>query len=134
MVPSSYVKHFEGIPEEWHEVYEVGCDDKRRIKLFLRCKYPGCSSVFNKSCNLRDHFRKHTAQRPYKCELCPKSFTQSGNLGRHYKNIHKINRVVVALKHSPKIISKDTDAEKREDRKRDNSTHNTASVKDEELL
>ena len=42
--------------------------------------------------------------------------------------------MVVALKHSPKIISKDTDADKKEDRKCDNSTHNTASVKDEELI
>ena len=67
------------------------------MKLYFRCKYKGCHAVFSKSCNLRDHFRKHTSDRPFKCEICAKTFTQSGNLGRHYKNLHKIDRRVAKV-------------------------------------
>lgn len=56
----------------------------------FECLHPGCGSVFKKSCNLRDHFRKHTGARPFSCSVCHKEFTQSGNLGRHLKNVHNI--------------------------------------------
>ena len=81
-------KQFAGIPSEWHETIRVHNKETKRIKLYFRCKYEGCGSVFRKSCNLRDHFRKHTSARPFKCEVCSKFFTQSGNLGRHLKNVH----------------------------------------------
>jgi hypothetical protein len=54
------IKHFEGIPNEWHETIKVWNRETKRTKLYFRCKYTGCESVFRKSCNLRDHFRKHT--------------------------------------------------------------------------
>jgi hypothetical protein len=79
---------FKGIPDEWHETIKVRNPDTRRVKLYFKCMYPDCGSVFKKSCNLRDHFRKHTGQRPFKCSFCHKHFTQSGNLGRHLKNVH----------------------------------------------
>ena len=51
---------FAGVPAEWHETIKERNQKTQRVKLFFRCKYPGCNSVFKKSCNLRDHFRKHT--------------------------------------------------------------------------
>ena len=83
---------FKGIPKEWHETIQVKHKVTQRVKLYFKCMYSGCKSVFKKSCNLRDHFRKHTGQRPYNCPMCHKTFTQSGNLGRHLKNVHKVPR------------------------------------------
>ena len=99
-----YIKEFDGIPSEWHETIKVKNQNTKRTKLYFRCRYEGCDSVFRKSCNLRDHFRKHTAQRPYQCEVCKKNFTQSGNLGRHLKNVHSISRAVPKLEASTKFL------------------------------
>ena len=53
-------KTFVGIPAEWHQTIKVRNPQTQRIKLYFKCMYPKCGSVFKKSCNLRDHFRKHT--------------------------------------------------------------------------
>jgi len=87
-------KNYEGIPSEWHETLKIENSQTKRAKLFFRCKFEGCGSIFRKSCNLRDHFRKHTMLRPFQCDICNKNFTQSGNLGRHLKNVHLISRAV----------------------------------------
>ena len=85
-------KKFDGIPVEWHQTIKVYNRETKRAKLYFQCKFAGCDSIFRKSCNLRDHFRKHTATRPFLCDICNKQFTQSGNLGRHLKNVHGQNR------------------------------------------
>lgn len=63
-------KTFEGVPKQWHQTIRVRNPETSRVKLYFKCKYPGCGSVFKKSCNLRDHFRKHTGLRPFKCPYC----------------------------------------------------------------
>lgn len=85
-------KTFTGVPKDWHETIQVRNVVTQRVKLYFKCKHEGCKSVFKKSCNLRDHFRKHTGQRPFTCAMCKKTFTQSGNLGRHLKNVHHVPR------------------------------------------
>jgi len=85
-------KTFRDIPKDWHETIQVRNLKTERVKLYFKCRHSGCKSVFKKSCNLLDHFRKHTGQRPYVCAICKKNFTQSGNLGRHLKNVHKVSR------------------------------------------
>ena len=68
-------KTFEGIPKQWHQTIRVKNPETQRVKLYFKCRYPNCGSVFKKSCNLRDHFRKHTGMRPFKCPFCHKTFT-----------------------------------------------------------
>ena len=106
---ASLVKNFDGIPQEWHDIVKVFSDDGKRSKQYFRCKYTSCMAIFSKSCNLRDHFRKHTNQRPYQCDICDKNFTQSGNLGRHYTNVHKVKREAPTLKYKAQFLITKTD-------------------------
>ena len=41
--------------------------------------------IFSKKCVLRDHQMAHKREKPYKCEICEKTFTQRGNLKTHQK-------------------------------------------------
>ena len=104
-------KTFLGIPNHWHQTIKVRNRDTMRVKLYFKCRHSGCGSIFKKSCNLRDHFRKHTGQRPFTCPKCKKTFTQSGNLGRHLKNVHSVPKENISLlKKQSKLISADNEA------------------------
>lgn len=90
-------KTFDGIPRSWHQTIKVRNPETMRVKLYFKCRHSHCGSIFKKSCNLRDHFRKHTGQRPFTCPKCMKTFTQSGNLGRHLKNVHSVPRESISF-------------------------------------
>ena len=52
-------------------------------KIVYYCRYRECGKRYTKTWNLLDHVRMHEGIRPFKCEKCPKSFTQKGNLKKH---------------------------------------------------
>lgn len=82
-------KKFEGIPPEWHQVYKYFNPQTKKYKLYFKCMHEDCGMLFNKSCNIRDHFRKHNGSRPFVCHLCLNTFTQQGNLKKHLIIMHQ---------------------------------------------
>ncbi|EXK27839.1 hypothetical protein FOXG_08800 [Fusarium oxysporum f. sp. lycopersici 4287] len=57
----------------------------------LTCDYDGCSFRSNNAVHLRQHKKRHSDERPYKCVTCGKGFKSSSELKAH-KKTHDENR------------------------------------------
>jgi len=51
-----------------------------------------CDRAFSQSATLNRHIRVHTGDKPYKCSLCNKSFSHSGTLQTHKRLVHSNRR------------------------------------------
>jgi uncharacterized Zn-finger protein len=50
------------------------------------CQQQNCGKLFLHQSELNKHTRVHTGETPFTCNVCSKSFTQSGNLTKHLKS------------------------------------------------
>lgn len=56
------------------------------------CRWNGCEQRFCRNDELNRHYRSvHTSERPYKCELCDRTFSRSDHRLGHMKRFHKFN-------------------------------------------
>lgn len=71
----------------------VDCSSPEREKQISKKKYPChiCSKVFGWSTDLKRHILIHTGERPFKCKLCPSSFTRNFLLQKHESKVHHRN-------------------------------------------
>lgn len=82
------------MPEHAYERRKFLMPDNGRQQTYFICKYRDCTKMFTKSTSLIVHYWRHTNVRPFTCNLCSKSFTQSGTLSRHNLAVHKIKSTV----------------------------------------
>ncbi|ADM11212.1 zinc finger domain-containing protein [Encephalitozoon intestinalis ATCC 50506] len=53
--------------------------------MIFHCCFEGCGKSFSRKSKLNDHFNSHTKNRPYKCDMCEKSYMKNGHLSVHKK-------------------------------------------------
>ncbi|XP_068248106.1 zinc finger and BTB domain-containing protein 49-like isoform X2 [Palaemon carinicauda] len=70
--------------------------DNSRHAREWRCMFPECGYVTDRESWLKQHFRKHTGERPFSCPYCSFRSAQKGNLNVHVKRVHLIDPVFTA--------------------------------------
>lgn len=63
-------------------------------------KCPVCHRILSCRSALRQHYRIHTQERPFRCRLCGRAFTTKGNLKTHI-SVHKLKPFLTSLHKCP---------------------------------
>ena len=54
----------------------------------FKCDWPNCGKAFCHTDNLKVHYRRHTDEKPYKCDKCASSYRQKSGLKYHLEKAH----------------------------------------------
>ncbi len=65
----------ENTVEMWAELHKPG------VGKILICKICGFTHPYTSA--MKTHMRKHTGEKPYKCDVCGRRFTTKGNMKSH---------------------------------------------------
>ena len=82
------------MPVGSYERVDVFNAAKNQTQTQFVCNFRGCKKQFAKSTSLIVHYWRHNDVRPFSCDLCKRSFTQSGTLSRHNRAVHKVKSTV----------------------------------------
>jgi len=63
--------------------YETSNGRKKKIIVW---KYDNCHKEFTKTWSFLYHARMHEGEKPFKCQVCDRSFSQKSNLTKHMKH------------------------------------------------
>ena len=69
------------------------------------CPVPNCGMAFSDSSTLSKHARVHNGKRPYPCDICGRRFTQSGNMNKHRRTVHRNEATMMKMRENTKILA-----------------------------
>ena len=78
------------MPKGSYDREEIYNRAKGQVVTKFICNFQGCRKEFAKSTSLIVHYWRHFDVRPFHCNVCDRSFTQSGTLSRHNRAVHKL--------------------------------------------
>ena len=58
-------------------------EEMEASNLRFKCEFPGCGREYGKKQHLKEHFRKHTGDMRYACDVCGERFFVHGHMKRH---------------------------------------------------
>ena len=79
---------FIGIPRSLYRITREYNYETFKFYPKYECLSVGCGKIFKKSSNIKVHIMLHSGQKPYKCKICQKEFSQKGNMNKHMVGMH----------------------------------------------
>jgi uncharacterized Zn-finger protein len=56
-----------------------------------------CGKGFSENCSLQRHIRIYTGDKPYNCDICGKAFSENCNLQRHIRKHTGVIRFITSM-------------------------------------